>query len=73
MAKVPWRTWHVGERVVVRYRIEGGFSDALGELLRVDETGVEVMTKRGPIAVPAEGIVLGKKVPPPPAPRNRRS
>ncbi|WP_027286774.1 hypothetical protein [Ruania albidiflava] len=67
-----WRQWRVGERVVVRYRVEGGYSDALGELTRVDADGVEVSTRRGPVAVPAEDIVLGKHVPPPPAPRHRR-
>lgn len=67
-----WQQWQVGERVVVRYRIEGGYSDALGELIRVDEAGVEVSTRRGPVSVAAADIVLGKRVPPPPAPRHRR-
>jgi len=67
-----WLEWRVGERVVVRYRVEGGYSDALGELTRVDGDGVEVSTRRGPVAVAAADIVLGKHVPPPPAPRRRR-
>lgn len=66
-----WREWQVGERVVVRYRVSGGYSDALGELTRVDDQGVEVSTRRGPVAVPAADIVLGKHVPPAPAPRHR--
>lgn len=58
-------------RVVVRYRnSEGSFSDALGELVRVDEQGVEVATKRGLVAVAAADIALGKRVPPAP-PRRR--
>ncbi|WP_159619997.1 hypothetical protein [Ruania rhizosphaerae] len=66
-----WRSWRAGERVVVRFRLpEGGLTDALGELLRVDDSGVEVETRRGPVAVPAEAIVLAKRVPPPP-PRRR--
>ncbi|QOR69843.1 hypothetical protein IM660_14435 [Ruania alkalisoli] len=66
-----WRTWRAGERVVVRFRIpEGGLTDALGELLRVDDSGVEVETRRGAVTVPAEAIVLAKRVPPPP-PRRR--
>lgn len=71
MAAQFWREWQVGERVVVRYRVPGGYSDALGELIRVDAEGVEVSTRRGPVAVPAADIVLGKYVPPPPAPRRR--
>ena len=71
MAAQFWREWQVGERVVVRYRVSGGYSDALGELTRVDSRGVEVGTRRGPVAVPAEDIVLGKRVPPPPARRPR--
>ena len=70
-----WRTWQVGERVVVRYRIEDpsySFTDALGELSRVDDTGVEVITRRGPVSVPAERIEIGKKVPPPPQRRRPR-
>lgn len=69
MAAQFWHEWQVGERVVVRYRVPGGYSDALGELIRVDARGVEVGTRRGPVAVPAADIVLGKHVPQPPAPR----
>lgn len=68
-----WRRWQVGERVVVRYRIDDehySYSDALGELTRVDDDGVEVVTRRGPVSVPADRIAIGKKVPPPP-PRRR--
>ena len=69
-----WRRWRVGERVVVRYRIEDGMlSDALGELARVDDEGVDVITRRGLVTVPAERITIGKRVPPPPAPRRRRT
>lgn len=59
-------------RVVVRYRNdEGSFSDAVGELVRVDDEGVEVATKHGPVAVVAADIAIGKRVPPAPAPRHR--
>ncbi len=60
-------------RVVVRYRNgEGSFSDAVGELVRVDADGLEVATRRGPVAVAAADIALGKRVPPaPPARRGR--
>ena len=72
MAAAFWHGWRVGERVVVRYRVEGGYSDALGELTRIDERGLEVSTRRGVVALAAEDLVLGKRVPPPPPPRPRR-
>jgi len=66
-----WRDWAPGMRVVVRYRNdEGSFSDAVGELVRVDDDGVEVATRRGPVVVAAADIALGKRVPP--APERRR-
>ncbi|MBC7290254.1 MAG: ferrous iron transport protein A [Actinotalea sp.] len=69
----PWTAWPVGVRVVVRRRLaEGGFSDVLGDLLATGPEGVRVRTRRGEVAVPAADIVLGKTVPPPPAPRTRR-
>lgn len=63
---LPWTHWRVGERVVVRYRVEGGVSDALGDLLAVGPHGVTVRTRRGDIEVPAAIMVTGKRVPPPP-------
>jgi hypothetical protein len=57
-------------RVVVRFRNdEGSFSDAVGELVRVDDDGVEVATKHGPVAVAAGDIAIGKRVPPAPVRR----
>lgn len=62
-----WRAWPVGVRVVVRRRLPGGgFSDALGDLLAVGPEGVRVATRRGEVDVPADQIVVGKLVPPPP-------
>lgn len=62
-----WQDWVPGMRVVVRYRNdEGSFSDAVGELTRVDDDGVEVATKRGVVSVAAADIALGKRVPPAP-------
>src|SRR5690625_3025212 len=69
-----WRQWQVGERVVVRYRIDDEHythSDALGELTRVDDEGGAVNTRRGPVSVPADRIAIGKKVPPPPQRRRQ--
>ncbi|QDC24011.1 hypothetical protein FE374_04640 [Georgenia yuyongxinii] len=70
---LPWLQWRVGERVVVRYRVPDGFSDALGELLEVHPDRVVVGTRRGPVEVPATAMVTGKRVPPPPSlpPRER--
>ncbi|MFE0026681.1 ferrous iron transport protein A [Amycolatopsis sp. NPDC059021] len=62
----------LGTRVVVRYRIEGGFTDALGTLLARDATTCTVETKRGAVVVPLDAVVAAKPVPPPPQ-RRRRS
>lgn len=68
-----WADWPVGTRVVIRYRrAEGGFSDALGDLVEADDDSAVVHTRRGPVRVAAADAVLGKPVPPPPAPRARR-
>ena len=68
-----WRQWPVGVRVVVRRRLaEGGVSDVLGDLLATGPDGVRVRTRRGDVEVPAGDIVVGRTVPPAPAPRNRR-
>ncbi|MPV48786.1 hypothetical protein GCG21_01910 [Pseudactinotalea sp. HY160] len=71
MGNTGWATWPVGSRVVVRYRIPGGVTDALGVVLRVDASGVEIATKRGPVAVPGELITHAKLVPPAPVRRPR--
>lgn len=61
-----------GTRIVVRSRIEGGFTDALGYLLFVDETSCVIETKRGAVTVALADVALAKAVPPPPAPRRPR-
>ncbi|WP_164737329.1 hypothetical protein [Georgenia sp. SYP-B2076] len=64
----PWLQWRVGQRVVVRYRVDGGLSDALGDLLEVRLDGVVVRTRsRGDVDVPAALMVGGKLVPPAPS------
>jgi len=69
----PWRDWPVGARVIVRRRLaEGGYSDVLGDLLAVDDDGVRVASRRGPVDIPAAEIAIGKLIPPPPPPRPRR-
>ena len=68
-----WRRWAVGTRVVVRHRLpEGGLTDVLGELIALDDDGVLVRTRRGPVRVAGTEIVLGKPVPPPPPRRPSR-
>jgi hypothetical protein len=53
----------LGTRVVVRYRIEGGFTDALGTLVNVTENSCEVRTRQGVVAVMVANIVAAKQVP----------
>src|SRR5690625_5342597 len=68
-----WLEWRVGERVVVRHRVEGGYFDALGELNRVGGDGVLASTRGGPEAAGAADHDVGNAVPPPPAPGRRRA
>lgn len=56
-----------GSRVVVRYLIPSGqATDALGELLSVDEHTVVVDGKRGVERIARKDIVAAKPVPPRP-------
>lgn len=69
----PWRAWPVGVRVVVRRALDGvpadapppHYTDVVGDVLTVDDTGVLLRTRRrGDVHVPAEAIRLTKVVPP---------
>lgn len=63
----PWAGWPLGCRVVLRRRLaEGGFSDALGDLVRADAEHAVVRTRRGDVTVAAADVVAAKRVPPPP-------
>lgn len=62
-----------GTRVVVRYRIPGGFTDVLGNLLAAGDRECTVAGRRGNVAVPYDLITAAKEVPPPPAPRAPRA
>lgn len=53
----------LGTRVVIRYRIQGGYTDALGPLVRVTETECEVLTRKGSVTVMVSDIVAAKRVP----------
>jgi hypothetical protein len=62
-----------GARVVVRYLISTGeATDALGELLSIDDQTVVVDGVRGVERIAVGDIVAAKGVPPRPAPRSRR-
>ncbi|MFC4394843.1 hypothetical protein [Arthrobacter sedimenti] len=55
-----------GTRVVVRYRIEGGLTDALGHLLACDAGSCTVRTRQADVVIPLDRVVAAKKVPPAP-------
>lgn len=62
-----------GRRVVVRYLLPSGqATDALGELLSMDDETVVVDGKRGVERIARAAIVAAKEVPPPPEPRPAR-
>jgi hypothetical protein len=62
----------LGTRVVVRTRIPGGYTDALGFLRSRSAASVSVETKRGLVTVAMGDVVAAKEVPPAPEPRPRR-
>jgi hypothetical protein len=66
------RSLPIGTRVVVRYRIPGGFTDALGDLVGMDARSCRVATRRGEASIELSEVVLAKPVPPAPT-RRRRS
>lgn len=68
----------VGHRVVVRRFVEMRedrpvFTDVVGELVDWGVREITVVTRRGPVTVPIEAIVAGKRIPPPRPPRSPRS
>jgi hypothetical protein len=62
-----------GTRLVVRYRIEGGFTDALGVLLETADGECTVRTRRSDVVIPLELVVAAKAVPPAPPRRSPRA
>jgi hypothetical protein len=56
----------VGMRVVIRYRLNDGATDALGYLQFLDETHCVVETKRGLARIALSDVIAAKEVPPPP-------
>jgi len=61
----------LGTRVVVRYRIPGGATDALGDLIARTPSTCTVATRRGDIELPLGDVIAAKPVPPPPIRRAR--
>ncbi|MGO4120182.1 putative acetyltransferase [Arthrobacter sp. YAF16] len=61
----------LGTRVVVRYRIEGGLTDAIGDLVGKADGGCTVRTRRADVVIPLRLVVAAKEVPPAPARRPR--
>ncbi|QOT16346.1 MULTISPECIES: hypothetical protein [Paenarthrobacter] len=60
------QTAEPGTRVVVRYRIADGLTDALGYLLEAGETSCTVRTRTSDVEIPLELVIAAKQVPPPP-------
>ena len=76
MTPAELRALPLGTRVVVRYRLHGDThpsTDALGDLVAVDDVGCTVATRRGEVVILLADVLLVKQVPPPPAPRERRA
>lgn len=59
----------LGTRVVVRYRLENGSTDALGLLTARDNSSVTITTRSGESCVKFDDVLLAKEVPPAPARR----
>ncbi|TDK23649.1 hypothetical protein E2F48_16890 [Arthrobacter crusticola] len=62
-----------GTRVVVRYRIGGQLTDALGDLIALDTDSCTVRTRRGDTVVPLTDVTAAKPVPPAPPRRAPRA
>jgi N-acetylglutamate synthase len=65
----PLDRLRVGMRAVVRSRLDDGLTDALGEVVALDDTSVSVATRRGVQVVPRAAVVAAKEVPPAPSRR----
>lgn len=63
----------LGTRVVVRYRIEGGLTDALGDLAARDDLSCTIAGRRGDVVVLLDAVTAAKPVPPPPPRRGPRT
>lgn len=59
--------------MVVRYRIDGGFTDALGDLLECSAATCTVRTRSADVVIHLDLVVAAKQVPPRPARRSPRA
>lgn len=59
-------TLPLGTRVVVRYRIAGGLTDALGYLRSATDTQCMVETRTSEVVIDLADVQAAKEVPPPP-------
>ncbi|WP_157544321.1 hypothetical protein [Jonesia quinghaiensis] len=75
--EVPWHTWPIGQRVMIRATLPPGgthgYTDYLGVIIQSDSSGLTLETRSGAVQIAAERIAIGKPIPPPPARRARRS
>lgn len=62
-----------GHRAVVRYRIEGGLTDALGTITALEAAGCTIATRTGEVFIPWDLVTAGKPVPAPPPRRRPRA
>jgi hypothetical protein len=62
-----------GTRVVVRYRIPEGLTDALGDLVGISAAECTVRTRQADVVIPLDLVVAAKRVPPPPPRRGPRA
>ncbi|MET0965177.1 MAG: ferrous iron transport protein A [Nakamurella sp.] len=65
-------TVDIGRRIVARYRIPGGFTDALGYLRAKSNSTLLIETRRGEVTVNLSDVVAAKTVPEPPPRRAAR-
>jgi hypothetical protein len=63
----------IGDRLVVRAHHDEGARDALGVLVARTADAVVIDTRRGAVEVAFADVVAARPVPPPPAPRSRRT
>lgn len=59
-------TLPVGTRVVVRYRVADGLTDALGYLRSIDKAQCTVETRTSSVMIDLADVQAAKPVPPPP-------
>jgi hypothetical protein len=59
--------------VVVRYRIDGGLTDALGHLVSCDAGSCTIRTRKADVVIPLAAVVAAKEVPPAPEKRRPRA